>query len=168
MYDSLVTPLRAKGYDIYVLEPPCYPAGYHASSGTAHPCMYDDAKYINDFVMKLADDGKEVIVIAHSYGGKSKIFHMAVYRRKHRSKLTHTGCAATESLKDVTKKEREQQGKTGGVVRIGYLTAAVPRLGESCGQTLVGGKGAPIDIDEVGQHTSYITVNNAVRLTCFP
>ncbi|KAG9191967.1 hypothetical protein G6011_10701 [Alternaria panax] len=128
MYDSLVTPFRTEGYDIHVLEPPCYPAGYNASSGTAHPSMYDDAKFINKFVMKLADDGKEVIVIAHSYGG----------------------CAATESLKDVTKKEREQQGKTGGVVRLAYLAAAVPRLGESCGHTLVGGKGAPIDIDENG------------------
>jgi hypothetical protein len=49
----------------------------------------------------------------------------------------------------VTKKEREQQGKVGGVVRIAYLTAVVPRLGESCSQTLVGGKGAPIDVDEV-------------------
>jgi hypothetical protein len=85
MYDSLVTPLRAKGYDIHdraqlykptihVLEPPCYPAGYYASSGTAHPSMYDDAKHINDYVMKLADDGKEVVVIAHSYGDESKTF----------------------------------------------------------------------------------------------
>ncbi|CAN9128428.1 unnamed protein product [Alternaria alternata] len=90
--------------------------------------MYDDAKYINDFVMKLANDGNEVVVIAHSYGG----------------------CAATESLKNVTKKEREQQGKAGGVVRIAYLTAAVPRLGESVGQTLVSGKGAPVDVDENG------------------
>jgi hypothetical protein len=46
------------------------------------------------------------------------------------------GCPATESLKGVTKKEREQQGKMGGVVRIAYLSAVVPRLGNSSSQTL--------------------------------
>jgi pimeloyl-ACP methyl ester carboxylesterase len=81
MYDPLITPLRARGYDIHILEPPCYPAGYHASSCTGHPSMYDDAKYINDFVMKLANDGNEVVVIAHSYGGKFKPFRIAVFRR---------------------------------------------------------------------------------------
>ncbi|CAN9106202.1 unnamed protein product [Alternaria alternata] len=73
MYDPLITPLRARGYDIHILEPPCYPAGYHASSGTGHPSMYDDAKYINDFVMKLANDGNEVVVIAHSYGDPAAV-----------------------------------------------------------------------------------------------
>lgn len=70
MYDPLVMPLRAKGYDIHVLEPPCYPAGYKANSVT-QPSMYDDAAYVNEFVRKLADGGKEVILLAHSYGGKS-------------------------------------------------------------------------------------------------
>ena len=67
----------------------------------------------------------------------------------------------------MTKKEREQQGKAGGVVRIAYLTAAVPRLGESVGQTLVGGKGAPVDVDVVSQYDSSIVVDIAARLTCF-
>jgi hypothetical protein len=61
----------------------------------------------------------------------------------------NAGCPATESLKGVTKREREQQGKKGGVVRIAYLTAAVPRVGESLGDIVKGGKGAPIDIGEV-------------------
>jgi pimeloyl-ACP methyl ester carboxylesterase len=70
MYDPLVMPLRAKGYDIHVLEPPCYPAGYNANSSAPQPTMYDDAKFINKYVTALADSGKEVIVLAHSYGGE--------------------------------------------------------------------------------------------------
>jgi len=127
MYDPLVMPLRAKGYDIHVLEPPCYPAGYKANSVT-QPSMYDDAAYVNEFMRKLADGGKEVILLAHSYGG----------------------CPATEGIKDVTKKEREHQGRTGGVVRLAYLTAAVPRVGESCGQALAREESAPIEVDANG------------------
>jgi hypothetical protein len=52
-------------------------------------------------------------------------------------------------MKGVTKKEREQQGKAGGVVRLAYLTAVVPRLNETCSQTLESEGSAPIDIDEV-------------------
>ncbi|KAJ6195051.1 hypothetical protein J3E72DRAFT_387728 [Bipolaris maydis] len=113
-YDAIATPLRSKGYDIQVLEPPCYPAGYERKSDGAPPNMYADARYINEHVEKLADEGKEVVLVAHSYGG----------------------VPATESLKGVTKKEREQQGKPGGVVRIGYLTALAPRLGETAFQVL--------------------------------
>ena len=68
-YDPVVEPLRAKGYDIYVLEPPCYPAAYKPGSGAA-PSMYDDARFVREFVRKLADGGKEVVIVAHSYGGK--------------------------------------------------------------------------------------------------
>lgn len=60
-----------------------------------------------------------------------------------------TGVPATESLKGVTKKEREQQGKAGGVVRIGYLTALVPRLGETAFQVLGDQGGAVPSADEV-------------------
>ncbi|EUC35680.1 hypothetical protein COCCADRAFT_24366 [Bipolaris zeicola 26-R-13] len=113
-YDPIVTPLRSKGYDIQVLEPPCYPAGYERKSDGAPPNMYADARYIKEHVEKLVDEGKEVVFVAHSYGG----------------------IPATESLKGITKKEREQQGKLGGVVRIAYLTALAPRLGETAFQTL--------------------------------
>jgi hypothetical protein len=105
--------------------------------------MYDDAKSVNKFVTKLVDDGKEIIIIAHIYGGEPSILYINIPRRKHGLYLGNIDCAATESLKYMTKKEREQRGKSGGVVRVAYLTAAVPRLGESCGRILVGGKGAP-------------------------
>jgi len=50
-----------------------------------------------------------VVIIAHSYGG----------------------VPASESLKGLSKIERAKEGKSGGVVRIGYLTALVPGVGVS-------------------------------------
>ena len=70
-YDGIVEPLRAKDYDIQVLEPPCYPAGYQRLAGGAPPNMHADAQYIHEHVEKLADEGKEVVIVAHSYGGMS-------------------------------------------------------------------------------------------------
>jgi pimeloyl-ACP methyl ester carboxylesterase len=68
-YEAALAPLRAKGYDIEVLEPPCYPAGYKRGSDGAPPNMYADARYINEHVTNLANEGKEVVLLAHSYGG---------------------------------------------------------------------------------------------------
>ncbi|KAL6711733.1 hypothetical protein ACN47E_004667 [Coniothyrium glycines] len=133
MYDPVVLPLRQKGYEIYVLDPPCYPKNYKPNTGIAPPSMYDDAKFIAGQVEKLSDEGKEVVLLAHSYGG----------------------VPATESLKSLTLKERKAQGKPGGVVRIAYLTACVPRVGENLVQVIQGGA-PPIEVGEDGwmSHTS--------------
>lgn len=71
MYDPIVLPLREKGYDIHVLDPPCYPANY--KKGSPAPTMYDDAKYVSGYVEKFLDqkEGKDVVLLAHSYGGTS-------------------------------------------------------------------------------------------------
>ncbi|KAF1843463.1 alpha/beta-hydrolase [Cucurbitaria berberidis CBS 394.84] len=129
LYEPLITPLRAKGLIIHALDPPCFPASY--KKGTPSPSMYDDAAFINAFVTKLAEEGKDIVLLAHSYGGTP----------------------ATESLKGVTKKEREAQGKKGGVVRVAYLTAIVPKIGEHLAQVISAaaqGGAPPIEIDEDG------------------
>lgn len=64
----VVEPLRSKGYSVHALDPPCYPKSY--KKGAPPPSMYDDAKFIAEFVEKLADRGEEVVLMAHSYGGK--------------------------------------------------------------------------------------------------
>jgi len=68
LYDMVVEPLRSKGYSVHALDPPCYPRSY--KKGAPPPSMYDDAKFIAEFVEKLADRGEEVVLMAHSYGGK--------------------------------------------------------------------------------------------------
>jgi pimeloyl-ACP methyl ester carboxylesterase len=76
MYDPVTKPLRAKGYDIHVLDPPCYPAKYQ--KGMPAPSMYDDAKYITEYVEKFLaeNDGRDVVLLAHSYGGMLSPHHV--------------------------------------------------------------------------------------------
>ena len=78
--------------------------------------MYADAAFIAQEIEKLADEGKDVILIGHSYGG----------------------VPLSESTKGLGKEEREKEGKKGGVVRLGYLTALVPPVGTSAGGVLAG------------------------------
>lgn len=118
MYDGVVKPLREKGYDIFVLDPPCYPGAYKAGRvGPPPPGMQDDARFVAKQLQELVDAGKDIVVLGHSYGG----------------------IPATESLKGFTKKERQDQGNPGGVVRIAYMTACVPRVGENLVQVIQGG-----------------------------
>ena len=59
-------------------------------------------------------EGKDVILISHSY----------------------SGVPMTESSKGLGKKEREAKGLKGGIVRLGYMTALVRGLGMSALWTL--------------------------------
>lgn len=110
-YDPLAEAFAAKGYSIKVLD--LRTVG--KKPGTP-PTMYDDAAYINSEVAKLADEGKEVVLVAHSYGG----------------------IPTSESLKGVSKEAREKEGKKGGVVRVAYLTALVPEVGTGAGAVMEG------------------------------
>ncbi|KAF2035223.1 alpha/beta-hydrolase [Setomelanomma holmii] len=125
LYDPVVLPLRAKGYTIHALDPPCYPSSY--KEGAPPPNMYDDAKFVHDFVEALADKGEEVVLFAHSYGG----------------------IPASQSLQGVTKTERAAQGKRGGVIHAAYLTAMVPKVGENLATSIKGGA-PPMEVGEDG------------------
>ncbi len=78
------------------------------------PTMYDDAAFINKEAEKLADEGKDVILVGHSYGG----------------------VPVTEGAKGLGKKERQAQGKKGGIVNLAYMTCLVPSVGESAAEML--------------------------------
>ncbi|KAF2705646.1 alpha/beta-hydrolase [Pleomassaria siparia CBS 279.74] len=114
-YDNIVELIRTKGYEIQVVaivtvgKKPGMP-----------PSMYDDAAVISEAVTKYADEGKDVVLLAHSYGG----------------------IPITESMKDVSKTNREKAGEKGGVVRLGYMTCLVPSVGMSAG-ALIASANAP-------------------------
>ena len=76
--------------------------------------LADDATYFNTEAVKLLDQGKDVIVLGHSYGGM----------------------VATECMKGLKEKVAEGKGK-GKVLGLVYLTALIPKKGESS-QTLLG------------------------------
>ncbi|KAH8898721.1 alpha/beta-hydrolase [Thozetella sp. PMI_491] len=106
-YDQLVEAVASKGYNIRALHLPS--VGLETGPREGPPgTMYDDAAFIAKEVEKLADEGKDVVLLAHSYGGTP----------------------STESTKGLTKKERSQQGKQGGIVRMAYMTALVPEIGK--------------------------------------
>lgn len=109
-YSSIIDPIAASGQDIRALHLPSV-----SSSGDGVPgTMYDDAAFIAKEVEKLADEGRHVVLIPHSYGG----------------------VPATESTKGLSKEERKKQGKKGGVVRLAYMTCIVPAVGGSAGSTM--------------------------------
>jgi alpha-beta hydrolase superfamily lysophospholipase len=106
-YDPVFDAVRAKGYDIQGLHLPS--SGLRAFEGRpgTPPTMYDDANYLAREVEKLADTGKDVVLIGHSY----------------------SGVPVSQCAKGLSKEERRKQGKPGGLVNLAYLSSPVPPVG---------------------------------------
>lgn len=103
-YDDFVSALQSHGYPTQVIDLRT------TRDNTIPPAnMFDDAAYIHGTIEKLVNEGKEVVLIPHSYGG----------------------IPTTESAKGLLKSDREKQGKQGGIVKIVYLTALLPPVGGS-------------------------------------
>ncbi|KAI1089670.1 alpha/beta-hydrolase [Rostrohypoxylon terebratum] len=107
LYHNIFDIIAAKGYFIKGLHLPS--VAWKDGPRGAPPTLYDDAAFIAKEVADLADEGKDVVLIGHSYGG----------------------IPVSQSTKGLTKAERQKQGKKGGIVRLAYMTALVPPLGSS-------------------------------------
>lgn len=107
-YDEIINAIAANGYETKALHLPSVglDSGLGREGGLL-PTMYDDAAFIAKEVVKLADEGKEVVIVAHSYGGTP----------------------SSECPKGLGKEERQKQGKKGGLVRIAYVSCLVPAVG---------------------------------------
>lgn len=106
-YFDVVNKLREYGYETQVQNlpsasrlPPQQPA-----------TMYEDADFFRGVIEELADQGKDVVVVTHSYGG----------------------LVGSEAAKGVIKADREAAGKPGGLVKLVFLTSVVPPPGVSLG-----------------------------------
>ena len=108
IYDNIVDEVKARGYEIRALHLPSVGLETGPREGEP-PTMYDDAAFIAKETEKLADEGKDVVLISHSY----------------------SGVPVTESSKGLGKEERKRQGKKGGIVHLAYLTALVRAVGTS-------------------------------------
>ncbi|EEU44954.1 uncharacterized protein NECHADRAFT_105405 [Fusarium vanettenii 77-13-4] len=129
-YDPFVEAVTAGGYDIKALHIPSVGLVTGAREGPL-PTMYDDAEFVAKHVRELADLGHDVILITHSYGGTP----------------------ATESVKGLTKKERQNQGLKGGIIGLAYMTSLVPNIGGSAGAVKAAfpdEEKVPMAIDENG------------------
>ena len=104
LYSDVITHVASEGYSVQALHLPS--VGYKTNvPGT----MQDDAAFIASEVSKHANDGKDVVLIAHSYGG----------------------LPATESTKGLSKVDRQRQGNSGGLVRLAYISCIILPVGES-------------------------------------
>ncbi|OOF95997.1 hypothetical protein ASPCADRAFT_506787 [Aspergillus carbonarius ITEM 5010] len=99
-YDAVVNAVAAQGHSIRALHLPS--VGYK-SGVTVPPCMEDDAAFIASEVADLADQGRDEVLIAHSYGD----------------------IPATQRTKGLGKAERQAQGMKGGIVHLAFMNCLV-------------------------------------------
>jgi pimeloyl-ACP methyl ester carboxylesterase len=107
LYTHLVDHLKANGVDATVYDnpsssrtPPKEPAG-----------LADDAASVASYIRQLADAGRDIVLLPHSYGG----------------------LVANEAARGFRKEERTSKGLAGGIVRIVYLSCIVADVGETSG-----------------------------------
>jgi predicted alpha/beta hydrolase len=105
IYDTFVPKLTAAGYNVQAVDLATVTDDITKSSTT----MYDDVAVISAVVEKLADEGHDVLLLPHSYGG----------------------IPATQSVKGLAKDQRATAGKKGGVIGILYVTSVVATIGNS-------------------------------------
>ncbi|KAJ7640667.1 Alpha/beta hydrolase fold-1 [Mycena polygramma] len=102
-YNAVIAEFETHGYSVHGIE--LETVGRREKP----PSMYDDAAKVASRVTQLADEGKDVVLVAHSYGG----------------------LVACESAKGLAKSAREEEGKRGGVMWIVFVSAMVPREGQA-------------------------------------
>lgn len=123
-YTPTLQPLIDAGIKVHILDPPCY---YTKKPGPV-PTMQDDASFIAAFVSQLADAGEHIVLVSHSYGGTP----------------------SSESVAGLSASERAKNGKPGGIVRLAYITAVVPKQGNGLAETMTGGMQVPLEPDSDG------------------
>lgn len=109
-YDSLVNALVALSYPTFVSDLPSASRLPPAPAAS----MADDAAHFHGLAESLADEGRDIVILTHSYGG----------------------VPGTEAAKGLAKSDREAEGKKGGVIRLVYLTSIVPPVGGSLISTM--------------------------------
>jgi pimeloyl-ACP methyl ester carboxylesterase len=111
MYQSIVDDLNSTGYDATAIYLPTVGDSKKVSGVT----LADDAAAIQGELRDLIDEqGKDVILVTHSYGG----------------------IAGAEGAKGFSKTIREANQQRGGIVRLVYVTALIARVGQSLLETM--------------------------------
>ncbi|KAK6207357.1 hypothetical protein LQW54_007184 [Pestalotiopsis sp. IQ-011] len=105
-YEPFVAAVREKGYEIETVHIPS--TNYEGRiKGVQAPSMSDDVAMVQARIAELADAGKDVVLMTHSYGGTP----------------------GTQSVEGFGKKERQSRGLKGGVVGLAYMCSLIPELG---------------------------------------
>lgn len=105
----------------------------HPSIGAEPPTktLSDDVASLREVLVKLADEGQELVVVGHSYGG------------------VVTSCA----VEGLSREARAKEGKTGGVIKVVYLAAFAIDKGQSL-LGMLGGNYLPwMKVEVIGKST---------------
>lgn len=113
-FDLVRNELASRGWSVEAIDYPSVGAEPPTKS------LSDDARVVREALQRLADEGKPIVLVVHSYGGL-------------------VGANAVEGL---GYKQRAQQGKAGGVIMFVYLAAFVTPRGK-CILEMLGGKPLP-------------------------
>ncbi|KAK8035156.1 hypothetical protein PG993_010151 [Apiospora rasikravindrae] len=130
-WQPVVDAVAKRGVDIQALHLPSVGLEDGAARPGPPPTLQDDAAFIAKHIAILADAGRDVILVTHSYGG----------------------APASEAVKGLSKTSRQEQGLDGGVIRIAYMTSLVPALGQAPGGILAdlpAENQIPMTVDENG------------------
>jgi hypothetical protein len=111
LYSGLVQSLAEYGLESTVIGLPS--VGFRDPLPAA--LMDQDAEHIRSTTTKLADDGHEIVLVMHSYGG----------------------ICGTESTAGVSKTDRQVARKPGGIIHLVYISSPVPEIGGSV-KTMMG------------------------------
>lgn len=103
-YHKVVPLLESRGY---LTIPSALQSAGERPQGPA--TFEEDAAFIKATLLKLADEGKDIVLAMNSYGGYP----------------------GTEATKGLSKKERAAKGEKGGVIALVYLASFLPAVGES-------------------------------------
>ncbi|VUC25841.1 unnamed protein product [Clonostachys rosea] len=112
VYSDVLDAVANRGIDIRFL--PLVSGRLGPDDRRELPNMFDDAAAISQEVENLADQGKDVIIVSCSY----------------------SGVPVTQSCEGLSKAEREKSGKSGGLVKIAYMLAVVPEMGQAAYEVL--------------------------------
>lgn len=93
-WDPVTVQLNEHRYPFHTIDLP-------SSGGDLGTTVADDAAHIQKSTSKLVDAGKELVLVMHSYGG----------------------IPGTESAKGLLKKDRQTEGKNGGIISLVYIAA---------------------------------------------
>lgn len=132
IFQPLFDAVSKEGLDIKGIHLPTIGLSSREGRPGPAPSMYDDAAVIVEEISKLAEQGKDVILCGHSYGG----------------------VPMSQATKGLSKRERAVQGKPGGVIHLAYQACLVPPMGSSAGvllSQLPDEERPPVSVD-VSQH----------------
>ena len=106
VYERVIEQLTKHNFPVFGIELKSV-GGLNAATST------DDAAHINSILAPLVEEGKQIVVVMHSYGG----------------------IPGTDGTKDLAKVDQQARGKEGGVIGLVYIAALMVQQGASLSST---------------------------------